>query len=304
MSAVHILPTAEMTFLMSKHPELSFGVDPNGIALLQIDTALAQATMSLQGAQVLHFQVHGEGPLLWQGVAECFRPGKALRAGAPICWPWFSSHPTTNLPTHGFARNRLWELREVLTLSDQSLQLTFGLDAAAPEWPVGGQVRFVVTIGRCLELELQTTNLGSDPLTLSQALHTYFHVGDVRRASIRGLSDCPYFEGGALQPIAVEEDILSNFEAIERIYIHPRGSCELIDPVLNRRILIASSGCQSTVVWNPGAERARVMGDLGPDGFVHMLCIEAANAPIANDAVTIAAGASHSLSVNYRAVST
>jgi glucose-6-phosphate 1-epimerase len=56
------------------------------------------------------------------------------------------------------------------------------------------------------------------------------------------------------------------------------------------------------VVWNPGAERAQAMGDLGPEGHLQMLCIESANAPIADDAVTLSPGAQHVMSVQYRVV--
>jgi D-hexose-6-phosphate mutarotase len=119
---------------------------------------------------------------------------------------------------------------------------------------------------------------------------------------VRGLSPYPYFDYGAYRPAAPTEAPLKDFEAIERIYKEPKGFCELIDPVLKRSIVITSAGCQSTVVWNPGAERAQAMGDLGPEGHLHMLCIESANAPIADDAITLAPGAQHVMSVQYRVV--
>ena len=40
------------------------------------------------------------------------------------------------------------------------------------------------------------------------------------------------------------------------------------------------------------------MGDLGPDGYQHMLCVETANA--AEDVIELAPGARHSLIARYK----
>ena len=37
-----------------------------------------------------------------------------------------------------------------------------------------------------------------------------------------------------------------------------------------------SASFADTVVWNPGAERCGRLGDMPPDGFARMLCVEAA----------------------------
>jgi glucose-6-phosphate 1-epimerase len=137
---------------------------------------------------------------------------------------------------------------------------------------------------------------------LSQALHTYFNVGDVRQVQLSGLSGYPYFDYGVAKAADEAGTLLGGFEAIERIYSDPKGYCELIDPVLGRSIVVTSTGSRSTVVWNPGLERAKAMGDLGPDGYLRMLCIESANAPLANDTITIAPGGSHTLAVQYRVI--
>ncbi|HEX9803523.1 MAG TPA: hypothetical protein VGB35_09715 [Gammaproteobacteria bacterium] len=50
-------------------------------------------------------------------------------------------------------------------------------------------------------------------------------------------------------------------------------------------------------MWNPWREKATQMGDLGPDGYLQMLCVESANA--AGDTVTIAPGAQHRLVARY-----
>ena len=291
-----------MNHRLEGHPYIRRETLAQGLELLQIDSPLAQATISLQGAQVLHFQGVGQAPMLWQGVPQTFAPGRALRAGVPICWPWFSTHPQPGYPAHGFARNSLWGLQEVLTTTDGRLQLDFALPVHQALWPGGLRVQYRVTLGTNLELELRTENTGTQAQTLSQALHTYFLVGDVRQVQLRGLSSHPYFDYGVAKPAAAAEQLLRGFEAIERIYVDPTGYCELIDPLLGRGIVVTSTGGRSTVVWNPGPERAKAMGDLGEDGYLRMLCIESANAPLANDAIILEPGRAHTLAVQYRAV--
>ena len=63
---------------------------PSGIVVAQIDTPLATATISLHGGQVVEWRPkHQETPVLWVSKLATFTPGKAIRGGVPICWPWF-----------------------------------------------------------------------------------------------------------------------------------------------------------------------------------------------------------------------
>jgi D-hexose-6-phosphate mutarotase len=64
-------------------------------------------------------------------------------------------------------------------------------------------------------------------------------------------------------------------------------------------VVIEKSGSASTVVWTPWAEKADKMGDFGPDGWRKMVCVESANA--VDNLVTIAPGASHTLTAAYSA---
>jgi D-hexose-6-phosphate mutarotase len=54
------------------------------------------------------------------------------------------------------------------------------------------------------------------------------------------------------------------------------------------------------VVWTPWNEKADKMGDFGPDGWRRMVCVESANA--LENVVTVAAGESHRMSVEYSVV--
>ena len=78
--------------------------------------------------------------------------------------------------------------------------------------------------------------------------------------------------------------------------------CGIVDPVLERTILITSTGSRSTVVWNPWVEKADKMGDFGPDGYLNMVCVETANA--AEDVISLVAGETHSMTAQYRVIAT
>jgi glucose-6-phosphate 1-epimerase len=43
------------------------------------------------------------------------------------------------------------------------------------------------------------------------------------------------------------------------------------------RFAITKEGFRDTVVWNPWIEGAKKIGDLAPEEYPHMLCIESAN---------------------------
>ena len=85
---------------------------------------------------------------------------------------------------------------------------------------------------------------------------------------------------------------------VDRVYVNTPERCTIVDAGFKRRIHIAKLGSQSTVVWNPWAERAAQMGDLGQDGWKRFVCVESANAR--ENAVTVLAGKSHTMAVEYR----
>ncbi len=269
--------------------------------VVEICNEFATASIALQGAHVLGFQATGQEPLIWMSDNAAFAPGKSLRGGVPICWPWFGPHVSdTSLPSHGPARTVDWEPVSVHARGDGSIQLSFELAQADKIRQQCGHllsVQLHVNIGSSLRLELETTNRGAEICTLGEAFHTYFQVGDVRQARIEGLNGCEYLDkvdGGKLKQ---QHGAVGINAETDRIYLGTGESYRIIDPVMGRSIDILSEGSASVVVWNPWLETAAKMGDLGEDGYLHMLCVETTNA--ATDVVQLAAGASHRLVASY-----
>ncbi len=271
------------------------------LAVVKVANVRATATIALQGAQVVHWSPVGQHPVIWLSGAARFASGKSIRGGIPLCWPWFGPHPTEPaFPAHGFARTSPWEILETQALADGATRIALRLthtDATRALWPHAAELECHVTVAAALEIDLVTRNTGSESITIGEALHTYFEVSDVRRVRIEGLEECHYLDkvdGGRRRQQAGPVTFVAE---TDRIYLDTVADCLIDDPGLARRIRIRKRGSRSTVVWNPWIEKAARMGDLGEDGYLHMVCVETANA--ADDVVTIPPGAEHHLAVRY-----
>ena len=66
------------------------------------------------------------------------------------------------------------------------------------------------------------------------------------------------------------------------------GEIRVVDPVFGRILVIRKSGSRSTIVWNPGAERAAEpkAADIGPEHWHEFVCVEGGN--VAADALLLA----------------
>lgn len=292
---------AELTKQFGLAGQVGFTEIAPGITVIDIDNDQAHARIALQGAHVLDWTPRGAQPVIWLSEAARFAPGKSVRGGVPICWPWFGPNDLRpELPSHGFARTVPWDLREVQLLPDGATQVVLRIqhsDATRAQWPHACELELQINIGTTLRMSLNTHNTDSHAITIGQALHTYFKVGDVRRVQLHGLESCPYFDkvdGGQRKqqqgPVIIDQEV-------DRIYVQTAADCVIDDPQLQRRIRIAKAGSRSTVVWNPWIDKAAKMGDLGEAGYLHMLCVESANAAV--DVVSIPPAGEHRLSVRY-----
>ena len=283
---------------------------PGGLEFLDVENAAAQASVAVQGAQLVlwHPRTSTE-PVTFMSAAAQYQPGRSLRGGTPVCWPWFGPHPTqASHPSHGFVRNLRWtpQPAEVLADGDTRLRLTLSDSAETQRlWPGAFRLECRFTIGRELGIELLTSNTGAAPFVITEALHTYFLVGDVGAVAVTGLEGVGYVDkvdGGTRRR---QDGAVSFAGEVDRVYTATTSDCVVHDPTLARRIVVSKEGSQSTVVWNPGPSRATQLADLGAaedprgrGGWRQLVCVESANA--LDDAVSVAPGATHRLAVRYR----
>lgn len=255
----------------------------------------------LQGAQLLEWIPVRQKPVIWISPNAKFKAGKSPRGGIPICWPWFGPHKTSpSLPAHGFARTAPWELAEVLHLKNDSHQLTFNLiqePSSLHFWPHTTPLTLTFVLGESIEMELRSLNNSSRPITISEALHSYFQVGDVREVRIHGLDGCEYLDKVQQEKRRKQAGDITFSGETDRIYLNTTATCSIVDSVLNRCITIEKQGSLSTVVWNPWAEKAAKLGDFPESGHLNMVCVESGNA--ADNQIALPPGEEHRLWVRY-----
>jgi glucose-6-phosphate 1-epimerase len=275
--------------------------ESDGLIVAEIDNAHATASICLQGAHLMTWTPKGQQPVIWLSSAAKLAPGKSIRGGVPVCWPWFGPHAAqASFPGHGFARTVMWEVIATKALKDGGTWLAFRLlptDATRAQWPHPCELVLQIVIGKTLDMDLGTLNTGKESITIGDALHTYFEVSDVSEVAIHGLDGTPYIDkvGGSAQK--QQAGPVSIYQEVDRIYFNTGHDCVIEDPAWKRRIRITKLGSHSTVVWNPWIEKANKMGDLGENGYLNMLCVESTNA--ADDVVTIAPKQEHHLWVRY-----
>jgi len=242
----------------------------------------------------------GSEPVLWMSPVASLAHGKSIRGGVPICWPWFGPHGSNlDFPSHGFARTAVWEVASTTLHGNGSIGIGFRLAVDGRElWSCSTTVEMRMLIGSMLEMELVTENMDSDRITVSEALHAYFSISDIREISVAGLDGCDYLDKvGATVRRHQRGDIRFDSE-LDRIYMDQGQDVLIEDRARRRTIRIEKLGSHSTVVWNPWLDKCRRMGDFGSDdGYLGMVCVESANA--AEDVVHLAPGDSHRLWVRY-----
>ncbi len=284
--------------------QLRFREDAGGLIVAEIDTPQAIASLCLQGAHLMTWQPRTQAePVIWLSKLAKLIPGKSIRGGVPVCWPWFGPHATNDkLPGHGFARTVPWELSATRMTDDGAIEITLALagnEQTRAQFPQRVRAGLRITVGATLQAALTTVNEDDRDVTIGEALHTYFRIGDIAAARVRGLEGCAYLD-------KVDDGVRKHHSGAitftgetDRIYINTDTKCVIEDDRLRRRIRIEKSGSRSTVVWTPWAAKADKMGDFGPDGWRGMVCVESANA--AENVVTIKPGDRHTLAVEYQA---
>lgn len=275
-----------------------------GFVRAVVTARAAEGHVYLYGAQVTHHRPQGQEPVLFLSPQSRFEPGRAIRGGVPVVFPWFGARAgDPAAPDHGFARTSIWAVESVEESDGGSVALTLGLESSESTrvmWPHDFRMTARIEIGTDLGIALDVENRSDAPFSFEEALHTYLRVGDAARASITGLEDAAYLDktDGMRRKSLGREPFRLGGET-DRVFLDTRGPHAVTDPVLGRRLVVEKRGSADTVVWNPWADRAAAMADLGADHWRAMLCLETAN--VGAGAIELAPGARHSMAMVVRA---
>jgi len=270
----------------------------------------AELLVAQQGAHILSYQLAGQPPLIWLNDEAVFKTGKSIRAGVPVCWPWFGNfarNPQSvqamrignEAPSaHGFVRAMDWELGGI-EAEGESLKVEFLLpypEGGFPGWPHQVDLTLTIRLDEQLHIQLTSHNRGTDTVNISQALHSYFAVSDVREVHVEGVDGLDYIETLDNWKTVTQTGDLRFTGETDRIYLDAPPQLSIVDPAWERRIVLTSSGSRTAVIWNPWIDRAAAFSDMADDGWQRMLCIETAN--VMGDVVSLKPVASHTLGVS------
>jgi glucose-6-phosphate 1-epimerase len=282
-------------------PKLLTFDEQNGLVRANVHTPEATATIYLQGAHLTAWQPAGEAAVIFLSSKTDLAPGKPIRGGVPVVFPWFATdskkdrvdgHPG---PSHGFARIQDWsldtvehkgsELRLVLTLGPTAMSRSMGFDA------------FLLTmefvIGKTLTMSMTVKNAGDAPLEFEDAFHTYYKIADIHEVTVHGLEETSFIDKTDDFKVKPAEHQPIKFSKKEdRVYIDTASDCVIDDVAGRRRIRLHKGGSDTTVVWNNFAS----MPDLGEWDWHEYVAVETANA--GRNIVTLHKGASATLTAH------
>ncbi len=283
---------------MRSMDELSPGVvrarDPGGREAIALQAGDQRVLVALLGAQILSWQgPHGE--VLWWGSKVEYAAGKPVRGGIPLVFPWFGDHPTDKqLPAHGFVRNLTWRVAHTaphevtLACSDDAKTLVM--------WPHAFALTLTVALGHTLRIALAIHNPGAALLRCEEALHTYFAVGDIHTAEVRGLEGIACTETAVAPEGAWDTTRPLRFRAeTDRVFQGTPDRLELHTPALRRHVRLTTANANSAIVWNPWPAKTARLSGMAADDWQRFCCVETAN--VRQHALAIAPGQRHTLTL-------
>jgi glucose-6-phosphate 1-epimerase len=274
----------------------------------RVRTPHGEACVAEQGAHLLRYRPTDQPPLVWLSEQAAFRLGESPRGGVPVCWPWFGdlarnphvvraeAADMEDPPKHGVARTQLWTLTSQSTDAEgATLVFTLDLPDGLDGWPHSARAALTMRFDTAVTLSLTTLNRGTAPLSMTQALHTYFAVSDVHAVSVDGFDGTHYIDTLDDWREKPQAGPIRFTGETDRIYQGFGGHATIHDPGWRRTIQIHTQGSASAIVWNPWIDKARRLSQFDDEAWRGMLCIETARA--AADLLTLEPGAAHTLSV-------
>ncbi|MCO4756579.1 MAG: D-hexose-6-phosphate mutarotase [Oceanospirillaceae bacterium] len=248
---------------------------PPAQPLLHISNQSCEAVIAVQGAHLIQFKPQSAAELLWLSPNAIFAEGTAIRGGIPVCLPWFGvNQKDPSKPKHGFVRNQDWQLSEIHEPDPNTTELVFTYESSTADWalfPHPFTAQLQITLSNKIELKLTLHNRSASDAEFSWALHSYHPVTDLASTAVAGLSGLNYLDNlQGLKPTLQDSNIRFNGE-VDRVY----ESVPVSQQILGQpTISISGHNCETAIVWNPGAENAAAMNDVGEGIHQQFICVE------------------------------
>lgn len=284
---------------------LTFDEPHPGMPRAQVTTAACTAEFYLQGAHLTQWQPTGQAPALFLSEKSAYTPGKAIRGGVPVVFPWFGAPDTSPVHVasvsgqHGFARTWPWTMR-FAALAGDDVHLSTRLDQSQGVRALGFsgfELLYEVILGKTLTVRLSVINIGQEPFFFEEALHAYLAVGNSREVAVDGLQNTEFLD--KTDDFARKTQTVGSlrFEnEVDRPYLNTTDPLSLRDPVLQRCLSLSKRNSKTTVTWNPGPDLAAKLADLSPGAWQNFVCLETAN--IAENAVTLQPHEAHTMEMH------
>ncbi len=260
---------------LSINDKVEFRLGKGGLKKIHITNKMSDAEIYLHGAHLTSYKF-AKRELIWLSPNAEFQNDKAIRGGIPICWPWFGKHPqNASLPQHGFARLSNFEVSQVFEDECENIVIILSLESGKKPlsmFPYQFRLEVKFVIGDNLEISLTTINQGNVSFRVTEAIHTYFQVADIRQTVVSGLDKVDYFDQ-LEQTSYTHAGQLFFIEETDNIFNSADQPLQIVEAgeVLSN---INQRNANSTVIWNPWIEKSGVFPN---DGYLNMLCVEAAN---------------------------
>mmetsp|Transcript_13777 Transcript_13777/g.47685 ORF Transcript_13777/g.47685 Transcript_13777/m.47685 type:complete len:324 (-) Transcript_13777:104-1075(-) len=234
----------------------------------------SSATVYPFGATVTSYKAPHE--VLFVRPDAKFDGSKPISGGIPHCFPQFGPG---KIQQHGFARNLVWNVKDVSAdepdMPSVTLELTETEETMAM-WPNKFKCTYVVGLDEeKLNCELRVTNTDSKPWDFQAALHTYFAVSNIDKCEVRGafkgsehlnrMDKPPSKTKESREAIRFDKEVDSCYEGVS-------GQVVLFDEVKPEQSVTIRNlaGWEDTVLWNP-------YGNEGM-GYKNFACVESVKA--------------------------
>lgn len=219
------------------------------------------------GGQLLEAEVQSHSLFYYSPLSV---EGKTARGGVPVCFPQFNM--LGNLPKHGFARHQAWKL----TFSGQN-ELRYELKTERNTWEAWPHKAKISTTYRCtpngMNIGFEVLNEDTETFAFTAGLHPYFKVNNLLESCLLGLrnSECENLYDAA-QKRFQKEMLAFDHQPFETCFT---GTPSLVLLESGKaKLRLQSTGFTHWMIWNPGEQGARNLGDLPDADWQHFLCIE------------------------------